>query len=193
MLDDILQMLMQAQQDQSNSDQSSQPAADADNPLGDMLGGLLGSMAGQSDAGDSSQASNAGGMDMGMDMGMLGGLFGMLSGGSAGEASGVTGGNPMLAPITEAVSEKLGISPQMAGVVVSAGFALLMSKMQQSGQANRSGSVQDLDLDELTDAQYLHDSGMATRVAEQTGVDEDTAVDYLQQTTKMMTDFNFGS
>ncbi len=190
MLDDILQMLMQAQQDQSNSDQSAQQAPDADNPLGDMLGGLLGSMAGQADASDLPQASNAGG---GMDMGMLGGLLGMVTGGATSESSGVTGGNPMLAPITEAVSEKLGISPQMAGVVVSAGFALLMSKMQQSGQANRSGSVQDLDLDELTDAQYLQDSGMATRVAEQTGVDEDTAVDYLQQATKMMTDFNFGS
>jgi hypothetical protein len=103
-------------------------------------------------------------------------LGAILGGGGASQI----GGNPNLMPFTEALSEKLGISPQMASVLIGAAFSLLTGMLQKGGQEGR-GLPEGADLDNLLDEQFLTSSGMATQVAQQTGLDEATAAHHLRE------------
>ncbi len=114
----------------------------------------------------------------------MGGLLESLLGGMGG-AAGAAGGNPMLAPFTEALAEKLGVSQQMASVIISAAFMLLMNTVQKSKSRGAEQPSQ-ADLDEMMDADYLASSGMSARVAEQTGLDEEEATQSLQEALKML-------
>ena len=94
-----------------------------DNPMNDMVGDLLGSVL----SGGGGQAGGAagllGGLLGGGSQGGLGGLLGGLLGG--GSKSGTQAGgelNPLMAPLANMLADKLGLSPQMAQMVM--GFVL---------------------------------------------------------------------
>lgn len=182
MLNDILEMMLQGQQGQA----APAPSTGGD-PLSDLLGGILGGQMGGTQPAPAPQQAPASGVG---SSGILGGLLDAFLGGSMGATGGTSsiGSNPMLAPITEALAEKLGISPQMAAVIVSAAFALLMNQLQNNNQQSggRGVSTDSLDLDNLLDSRSLQQSGIASRVAQQTGLDEATAVSYLQEATTML-------
>ena len=140
--------------------------------LGGLLEGLLGGAAG-SQAAPGAATSQGGGL---MDI-----LGAVLGGGGANQL----GGNPMLAPFTEALSDKLNISPQMASVLIGAAFTLLagmMKKGSEGGQRLPEGA----DLDSLLDEDYITRSGVASQVAEQTGLDEETAAHHLSAAMAML-------
>ena len=60
----------------------------------------------------------------------------------------------------------------------------LQNNNRQSG--GRGIATDSLDLDDLLDSHSLQQSGVASRVARQTGLDEDTAVAYIQEATTML-------
>lgn len=190
MLDQILEMMAQSQ-----SGASDQAAPAGQDPLGSLIQGFLGGGGSTADAGDMGSMgglleSLLGGMGGaaasggGAAMGGMGGLLESLMGGASG-AAGAVGGNPMLAPFTEALAEKLGISQQMASVIISAAFMMLMNTVQKSKSRGAEQPSQ-ADLDEMMDADYLASSGMSARVAEQTGMDEEEATESLQEALKML-------
>jgi hypothetical protein len=105
----------------------------------------------------------------------------ILGGGGASQL----GGTPNLMPFTEALSDKLGISPQMASLLIGAGFSLLAALMRGRGQGER-GMPADADLDSLLGEEYLTSSGVASQVTRETGLDEETAAHYLREAMVML-------
>lgn len=160
MLEELLEIMMAGGQGQP-----SQQRKQAANPWLDILEGVLGGNASQS--GQQKQA--------GPDLGDI--LEIVLGGSGSANRRQQTpiGGNPMLAPFTQALAERLGISPQMASIIISAAFGLLMSRLQskvQSGQLNAQAGVAGLNMDELLDRNVLASQGVTARVASQTGLSE---------------------
>jgi hypothetical protein len=100
----------------------------------------------------------------------------ILGGGGASQL----GGDPNLMPFTEALSEKLGVSPQMASLLIGAAFSLLTAMMRSESQGG-CGLPGEADLDSLQDEEYLASTGMASQVALQTGLDEKTAAHHLRE------------
>lgn len=190
MLNELLEMLAQSQ-----SGSSGQSESEGQDPLGGIMQELLGG--GAQDAGSPGDVSGLletlmGGMGSGQQSGggaAMSGLLGALIGGMGGSqpgASGALGGNPMLMPFTEALAERLGISQQMASVIMSAAFMLLMNMAQQSTK-HGAGQPSRADLDGIMDEEYLVSSGMASRVAQQTGMEKDEAARSLQEALQILT------
>ncbi|MGE5263999.1 MAG: hypothetical protein ACM3S0_11515 [Acidobacteriota bacterium] len=148
--------------------QGGTPGAGGD-PLSAILGGLLGGgMLGGMQGG----TPGAGGDPLSAILGGL--LGGGMQGGMAG--AGALGNNAFLAPIVESIASKIGIPPEIAGTVISFALSQLMSREGGSGQLAQMlgsrGSVSQ---------KYLRDSGLASQLAAQTGMDNKTAVKSLQQ------------
>ena len=139
---------------------------------GDMAG-MLGSLMG---GGGGAQQGGAGGL-LG---GLLGGLMGGGGGGNAGQMSFGGGGGGMSLPFAGTLAEKLGISEQMANMLIMGAIGLLTSSMAK----NRSGGS--IDVNGLTDPDYIRSSGVAGRLSNQMGISEDDAILGLQQTMGMM-------
>lgn len=174
--------------------------ADAGDMAG-MLGSLLGGGGGQdADAGDMAgmlgslmggggapqqAAGGAGGLLgslLGGGGGGMGGLLGGLLGGGGGQNSFAGGGGPSL-PFAGTLAEKLGISEQMANMLIMGAIGLLTSSMAKNRSANRSGEI---DFDSLTDPDFIRSSGVSSRLADQMGISEDEAIHGLQQTMGLM-------
>jgi hypothetical protein len=143
------------------SGQGSGAPATGGGGMADMLGGLMGG------------GGSAGGMG-----GLLGGLLGSMGGGGQTDSFGGGGGGMML-PFADTLAEKLGVSPQVANAMIMAAMGLIMSKVTQQRQGDRS--AQGLTMNSLMDADYLRDSGVAAQVAQETGLDEDEAIHGLQE------------
>ncbi len=174
--------------------------ADAGDMAG-MLGSLLGGGGGQgADAGDMAgmlgsllggggapqqAAGGAGGLLgslLGGGGGGMGGLLGGLLGGGGGQNSFAGGGGPSM-PFAGTLAEKLGISEQMANMLIMGAIGLLTSSMAKNRSANRSGEI---DFDSLTDPDFIRSSGVSSRLADQMGISEDEAIHGLQQTMGLM-------
>lgn len=161
-------------------------------PLGDLLGSLLGgdqAIQGQTQnpgdpldqflgniSGNANTASSGspGGGSLGE---ILGGLMGgAQQGGMQGGApgGGAPGANASLAPIIDAIAEKIGIPPQIATTIVTFALSQLMS-----GQGNQLAQM--LGGRGTVSREYLRDSGLADQLTQQTGMDNETAVKSLQQ------------
>lgn len=138
-------------------------ATETPSGAGDMLGGLMG-------GGDSS----AGGGLLGS---LLGGLLG--GGGNAGQMS-FGGGGGVSLPFAGTLAEKLGISEQMANMLIMGAIGLLTSSMAKK----RSGGT--VDVNSLTDPDFIRTSGVSSRLSSQMGISEDDAVLGLQQAMEMM-------
>jgi hypothetical protein len=148
----------------------------ADSPTGSSLGDILGSMTGGSPQGGGAPATGAGGDPLSAILGGLlgGGMQGGMQGGTPG--AGALGNNAFLAPIVESIASKIGIPPEIAGTVVSFALSQLMSREGSSGQlAQMLGSRGNVS------QKYLRESGLASQLAAQTGMDNKTAVKSLQQ------------
>jgi hypothetical protein len=168
----------------------------AGDPLAEILQGILGG--GASPAG----ASPGMGVDPlgGLLEGILGG--GMAPGGSQGGMGllpGMGGGeasmNGLLAPLADALAQKLGLPPEIAMMVVSFLGAKLLSGAggaaggaagAKKGRSARSQATpQALDLDSLLETMGS-DKGAARELAEQTGLDPATAERTLQEAIGMI-------
>lgn len=134
--------------------------------LGGLLGGLLG--------GGAAGGSQAGGM---------GGLLGGLLGGGGDQMSFGGGGGGMSLPFASTLAEKLGISEQMANMLIMGAIGLLTSSVAKNRSAGRSGAV---DVNSLTDPDFIRSSGVAGRLSGQMGISEDDAILGLQQTVGLM-------
>ena len=155
MFEELLEALMEGGQPQQSS-RSVQAS-----PWGGLLEGILGGGPGR--AGDDG---------FGLDdiiSGFIGGGRGMSS-----------GSNPMLAPFAEMLSERLGVSPQLAAMVISIALPLLMKQMS-SGGIDKIRSGGGLDLDSLLDEGFLQKSGASRKLAEQSGMDEQEAASSLKE------------
>jgi hypothetical protein len=144
---------------------------------GDLLSGLLGGGGPQ----------GAGGMED---------ILGALMGGAGGADMGQ---NAFLAPIAEGIAEKLGLPPQIAQLIVTFVIGKLLSGQAGGGRVPARGaglaSEEGLDLDDLLgrmgsgqglDSDFLQSSGLADELAEQAGLDPDTATRGLQEAFEML-------
>ncbi|MHC5035462.1 MAG: hypothetical protein ACYTFZ_10545, partial [Planctomycetota bacterium] len=103
-----------------------------------------------------------------------------------------TGTSAMLAPMTDALAKKLGLPPEIAQMVLTFAITRLLSGGKRGGASASQGG---LDLDDLMvraasnegiDTDYIQSTGMADELAQQTGLDSDTAARSLQEALQMM-------
>jgi hypothetical protein len=192
-MDDLVNAL-----NQSNAAPKAKDEAKGGDPMGDLLGALGSSQpqsGGELDLGSllggGAPVQGGGQPDLGSLLGMLGGgggqqggdpmmglLGGLLGGGSA---TGGMGGSPFDALVGPLV-EKIGISPQIASMVV-----MFLANALLSGKAgSRSGAVDTnaaADLSDVVsmlnsgqaDSQALHGNQLVRDLSQQTGLDEQTA------------------
>jgi hypothetical protein len=149
-----------------------------------MLGGLMGGGATESAGSSDADAGGLGGLLGGLlggggSAGGLGGLLGGLLGGGGAPATFGGGGGAML-PFADTLAEKLGISPQMANMLIMGAIGLLTASMA------KKHSGRSVDLAGVTDADYIRSSGVASRLSAQMGISEDDAVVGLQQAMGLM-------
>lgn len=169
MIEELLEAVIQGSQAQQQQTRQQQAPA---SPWMDLLEDVLGGPQAQPQSGAAS---------LGMDD-----ILGMVLGGGR---QGAVGGNPLLAPFTNMLSEKLGISPQMASVIVSAAFGLIMGKMgsgQNGAVANPKSIANGLDLDDLLDGDFLRKNGVTEKVVKQTGMDPQEAEESLMKALEML-------
>ena len=194
MLEDLLKEVLSGAQAQQGRKQ--QPAQT--DIMSEIIKGVLGGGAAQ-------QARPAAGQpDLGGMADLLGGILGAVGGGTTrgggvgGRGSGGTMGanNPIVGMVANLLAERLGISPAMARTVVSFALALLMGKATQgkvrggAGSQKSGGALpggQEFDLDDLLEGDYAWESGLASRLASQTGTSEDEAAYQLQEAVLMLT------
>lgn len=160
---------------------------------GDVLGSLLGELLGGGMSGQSGmpmpsqrryppQQMPSAGMDPLSSI--LGGLLGVdMSGGASAIANNpIT--NVFVAPIAEALARKTGMAPGIARVVVVFGLTTLMSALTGQGSRkgfNASDLVERLATDGTVTQKYLKDSGLVSQLVQETGLDQKTAAQSLQQ------------
>lgn len=168
------------------------PSAPNPNTGGD-LGGLLGSL-----LGGGSGAANMGGQGGGDMGGLLGGLLGGLMGGGGsgatnmgamGGAGGMGGLNPVLSPLADALSQKLGISRDVAMTALTILVPVILNKLmsgQQSG-GDPMGSLQHAiqSGQGLSVSKSEHDQ-MVSQLTSQTGLSHHEASQTLTQALNLL-------
>jgi hypothetical protein len=169
---------------------------DSPDAMGDLLGSLLGG------AGSQPGGGQAGGGDM---MDLLGGLMGgqaaggQQAGGMAGLLGGLLGGGSapggmlggLLDPIADILSEKTGLPRETARAVVAFAISkLLPALLGDRASAEQDARSQDLwahmEGEQGIDTNYLRSSGMADELAEQTGLDPETAEQSLEEVFSLL-------
>jgi hypothetical protein len=167
------------------------PAPQQGVDIGDILGGLLGG--GATGAGGSSVLG-----------GILGGILGGATGTSKSQA-GTSGAAAILGPIVQGLAQKLGLPPAIAQAVVAFALSKLLPTMLGGlTQPAKSAAApirptapapaqsQGFNLDDLLDrvtsgspqrlsASYIQNTGLASELAQKTGLDDNTAAESLQQ------------
>lgn len=157
---------------------------------GDLIGGLLGGMLGGQggEAGDLGALMGGGGTAGSDASGGLGALLGGLMGGGGASASpGFLGNNAMNNPLVDILSDKLGVSKETAGMIISVAIPLIVGMVQKNrsaGGATRSGQA--ADLSNLHNRDYLRSSGAVSQVAGQTEMSEDEAEQKLQEAMALL-------
>jgi hypothetical protein len=176
MLEDLFEAFVQGAS-QGDSKPTTQKGAAAASPWMDMLESFMGGAAAPDSTGPS-----------GGDLSSLGGIGSLLEAFMGGGQQTSIGANPLLAPLTEQLAEKLGISPQMASIIMSFAFSLLVSRLQESAQSGTIQKSKDggFDLDDLLDDDYLDSQGITTQLADQTGLEEDEAKQSLKEAVTLL-------
>jgi hypothetical protein len=179
----------------SGSPQAGSAPATGDDPMSALLGSLLGggmpqggapSQSAPATGGDPLSALLGGGMPQGgapsQGAPAMGGdpmsalLGGLLGGGmQGGPGASALGSNAFLAPIVDAIAAKIGIPPPIAQVVVSFALTQLMGGQRDPQLAQMLGGRGNVS------QKYLRDSGLVKQLAQQTGMDNKTATQSLQQ------------
>jgi len=189
--------------------QGGQQSPQQEGGLSDLIGSILG---GGTTPQSVQQTPQQGGGLPDLIGSILGG--GQAGGGLGGILGGILGGggmsnNAILAPITQALSERLGLTPQMAQAVVLFAVSTVIPALirgvarkrgaeipAQSGALPSAGTGEGgLDLDDLLQRMgtgqklgrsYLQSTGLVQQLSEQTGLDRATATKSLQQTFSML-------
>jgi hypothetical protein len=182
MMDDLLKaMLAGASKEEEEGD-----------PLAGLLGGILGGGSGDAQEADAA-TGGAQGLNAGALLGSLLGGGGQPGGGSLGGMLGaLVGGtsssdqaNPLLAPIAGILSDKVGLSPETSQMVVAFALEKLLGPKDKADPASRAQGMEEIlahvDGEKGMDADYVRSSGMAEELAQQTGLDEETATASLQE------------
>ena len=165
----------------------------------DPLAGLLGSLMG---GGSGEQAGGMGGLMQALLGGGLGGGTGAQGGGMESILGALLGGsgsssqanNPLVAPIADALADKLGLPPEIAQTVVGFALSKLLSGLLggSSGSGARGGGLESNELvtqmrsGEGVDPGYLSSTGMTQELVDQTGMDPETAERSLQEAFSML-------
>ena len=171
MMDDLLKALLEGNQPQKPVPQSTQPKPNA--PGMDILSDLL----------QQQPQQQPNGLN-------IADLVGMVLGGGQPAASDQTGMNPLVAPIANMLAEKIGVSPQIAQMVVSFAMAALLSKGNDRGVAGGLGATkQGFNFDDLPEGGFAYDSGMVSRLSQESGMSEDEAASSLQEAIKMLSEY----
>jgi hypothetical protein len=199
MMDDLLKGILSSAGSQPSGGQA------AGDPLADLLGGLMGGggTPGAGEAADPLQALLGGGTG---GAGDLSGILGAVMGGGGAEA----GASAFLAPVANGIAEKLGLPPEIAQLIVTfvigklmsgttgqaaPGAASTTSRKRRSSKRKKQPQSQGLDLADLLgrmgsgaglDAAYLQSTGMPDELAQQTGLDPETATRGLQEALQML-------
>lgn len=199
MMEEILKAILQG------ADGSPAPQQRSQDPLADLIGAVLGGAATQP-APQPQQQLPAGDPLSELIKGVLGGepqapqapggggtiidiLGSILGGGRPGGQN-----NSFLRPIAEALSDKLGISPEIALIVINLAIGLLLSRQRDqtgggAGDYRRGGSApaqEGFDLDDLLDENYLQATGATSQLARQTGMNETQATHSLQEALMLL-------
>ena len=154
--------------------------------VGDLMGALLGGgLSGAASPMGASAGASQGAVGIGDILGAV------LGGGSTGITS-----SPLLAPIANLLSKKLGLPPIIAQAIVSFVLAKLMSGARGGRAVGRAGLVEEgpamQDLLEYTssgrrlDTRALAATGLPEELAQYTGLDVDTATASLQQALNLL-------
>ena len=177
MMDDLLKALMEGAQAQKPAAQTPKDASGFD-MLGEILQGALGgSTAPQQPTQPQQQPSALNIAD----------LIGMVLGGGQASSPSQMGMNPLVAPIAKMLADKLGVSPQIAQMIVQFAMAALLSKRNERGTASGTASGQQgFDLDDLLEGDFAYSSGMASRLSKESGLSEDEAAYSLQEAMMML-------
>jgi hypothetical protein len=175
MMEDLLKAMMEGAAPEKGSGEGRR------DPLMDLLGGIL-------SGGGAGQAGSQGAA------GGLADLLGMLGGAGSGGGTG-----SLFEPILSRLAEQLGLSPQLAQMVVSFVLGKLLTGAATgsgaSGRAAVAGASTSFDLDQLlgqmqggqgVETRFLDPSGMAAELAEQTGMDHELAAASLQEVFGML-------
>lgn len=207
MMDDLLKAMLSGEGSQAGGGQ------EEENPLADLLGGPQGLLGGMLGGG---ATPGAGGSEdllqglLGGPQGSLGGPQGAggmddLLGAVLGGGGAQTGSQASLAPMANAIAEKLGLPPEVAQMVI----AFVLSKLSSGGgeaakpATSRPGQrrrgkrprPENLDLGSLLnqtrtgqnlDQSHVRASGMHEELARQTGLDADTAARSLEEVLKLL-------
>ena len=142
--------------------------------MGSLLGGLLGGQGGQ------------GGDAM---MGMLGGLLGGMGGASpnAGAMGGMnTGMNAALAPLADLLSEKLGISREMAMTAMAIIVPMILSKLAGSGQSRGGDPLGGAGRSQELSFSRNEQDEMIQSLTSQTGMSQEQAAQVLNQAVNVL-------
>jgi hypothetical protein len=159
------------------------PAASANNPIGDILGGILGGGAmGGGATGIQDPISAILGALMGGNPppnANTGDVLGSVLGSSGTNAT----TNSFLAPIVDALAQKLDIPPAVAATVVNYAISKLIAA-HASGGTHGAFAVEHLmehlNSESGVDHDFALSTGAAEELAQRTGLDEHTAASALQ-------------
>jgi hypothetical protein len=168
------------------------------NELSGLLGSLLGGQTDQTAQGNPMQADN----QPQTSGGELSGLFGSLLGGQTGGTSALpgsqTGNNPimnlvgsgqnpmvnmLIQPVVDQIAQKLGISPVIAMTVVT--FAVHYMLSNHGTKVARGEDISGV-LQQHTNPDYLHSTGISQQLASQTGLKPAAAANALSEVFKLL-------
>ena len=166
--------------------------------LSGLLGSLLGGQAGQQAQGAATQAGNQMQTGGGELSGLLGSLLGGQTGGNAAAAGGQSASNPimnlvssgqnpmvnmLIQPVVDQIAQKLGISPAIAMTVVT--FAVHYMLSNHGTKVARGEDISGV-LQQHTNQDYLHSTGISQQLASQTGLQPAAAANALSEVFKLM-------
>lgn len=136
-------------------------------PLSGILGALLGGGQAKPAAGSSADPMSD--------------IFGSLLGGGGGSGGGALGSNAFLAPIVDSIARKIGIDPKLAEIVVSFVLPKLLAAQSGSKNAELSGLLDQMKSGRPIDQKTVDSTGLASELASQSGLDNETASKSLVQ------------
>ncbi len=181
-MEDILKVLVDSRQQQSNT-----PQQQNSDPMASLIGSLLGG--GQPQMQTQQPSQNSGSSDLSGMMGMLE----MFMGASGQSNSGTSTANDpimtLLSPFIPALAQKVNISPQIATIVISFVVHKLLAHHPTSGRDSNSFNFEDM-LGQMStgkvDSNTLRQSGMVNELSMKTGLDDATTEQALQTAFSMV-------
>ncbi len=189
----------------------SMPAPNAGDMPGGDLGGLLGSILGGASAGGTAQdggdlggllgsilggtatPSQTGGQTQDPMGGLLGGILGGMMGGGASNTSamgGMGGMSGILSPLADVLSEKLGISREVAMTALTIVVPMVLNKLMSSGQQSEGDVLGNLQ-QSMASGQGLdftksEHAEMVNQLSAQTGLSHHEASQTLRSTIQVL-------